>query len=284
MKEPAGHLEPCVSRGNTAAPCVTLVRPRGSGAQEERASERRVLVADGQEYQGLTNPKSAVSSPQRNQGRGASQLPHPRLSCSSAHNSCTRMLFVKVIIPSVTPVWTKQPKTDPARSSFPGQFDGDDGGRQGFMLLPPPFASLQFGQNGLRQIQLIPPFPGQSDGDDVGLQGFMLLSPPVSRLGLRFGAATGVLQKAIQHGAGIDVEETQRRCGCFERAGMSAAAGLKLISVREEKKSVSGSPDESLHGSNTPETSWILHWSRCTCCFQELEEDRHSCTQDRMEP
>ncbi len=39
-----------------------------------------------------------------------------------------------------------------------------------------------------------------------------------------------------------------------------------------------GSPDESSTAHTHQRRVWILHWSRCTCCFQELEKDRHSCS------
>lgn len=80
-----------------------------------------------------------------------------------------RMLFVKVIIPSVPPVWTKQPKTNPARSSIPGQF-GSWGWRRWWRAAGVWFCRLRTRR------------------------------PPVSRLGRCSGAATGVLQVRFHPG------------------------------------------------------------------------------------
>ncbi len=83
-----------------------------------------------------------------------------------------------------------------------------------------------------------------------------------------------------------------RQCECFEWFGMSLLQPGCWIEVnkrardpmREARLSASppvqpGSPDESSTAHTHQRRVWILHWSRCTCCFQELEKDRHWCSE-----
>ncbi|KAA0724917.1 hypothetical protein E1301_Tti014801 [Triplophysa tibetana] len=216
MKELAGHLEPCVSRGNAAAPRVTLVRPRGFGAQEVYVWERdREMCFNGEYIRSVTRGVVVWLRAREDLTTGTrvqlEYLPDPILHDSGS------LLFATLWDPDGKEMGFRLPATavPQKEEELSRLIFGTQHGIQSLSHL-----RRQFGQNSTRCIQLVPPFRDnlgvEDDGDDEG--------PSRSRYFMCLQAEVAVFMLSTQLQEKPRAPEWRRKKKgreCFERFGMS---------------------------------------------------------------